>query len=135
MILRGSAVLNSSAPLHFDSNGGLGFETTIPNYDYLQNKYLTAMDFPVSLISSHPAEHNIAVYGIKPPAGLIDGIWFLWYGSIVYQGTANSQAFAAGHASLPKLASHQPTSFDAAILVLTRVDLQSTIQEKANPEV
>ena len=36
----------------------------------------------------------------------------------MYQGTANSPAFVGGHASLPKLASNQPTSLDAAILVL-----------------
>ena len=50
----------------------------------------------------------------------------------MYQGTVNNQAFAAGHAALPKLASHQPTSFDAAILVLTRVGI-GTLNQQYKP--
>ena len=82
VIFRESAVLNTSASLHFNSDGDLVFETKNPYHDYLQNRYLIGA-FPASLVSSHSAEHSIAVHGIKHTAELIDGICFMvWVYSV-----------------------------------------------------
>ena len=79
VIFKESAVLNIKALHHCVL---IIFVTEHPNYDYLQNRYLIGA-FPVSLVSSHSAEHSIAVHG-KNTAKLIDGICFMvWVYSVL----------------------------------------------------